>query len=467
MGCGEQPLLPYESCNLGSIDVSKFVKDGKIDYESLEGIVKNSIHFLDNVVDMNHAPIEQINQVTRANRKVGLGLMGFADALIYMGVPYGSQESTHIAEQLTKFIQDKAKEASRELAKERGSFPNINLSIYKGQDMRNATVTTIAPTGTIGVITGCSQGIEPLYSVVLKRKTPQFTLLESNKAFETALRKAGIEPTRELLEEILNKGPKGVKGIPPELSDIFVTAGELTPDQHLKVQAAFQKYIDNAVSKTINFPNNATVQDIEHAYRSAHRLGLKGVTIYRDGSRDVQVLNVGPDKEHKSLQTILTEEAVRAPRPEIIKGETLSTITPFGKLFITINRRQDGVPYEMFLAIGKSGGDVQAMAEGYGRLLSMQLKAGATLEDVAEQLEGIGGKTTVRNEGHSTSSLPDAVAQTIRKHIKHYKEGNGHTVAKEEPKISGNLCPTCGSPLIRGEGCEKCSDAGCTYTRCG
>jgi len=464
--CAEQPLLPYESCNLGSIDVSKFVKDGKIDYQGLEAVVKNSIHFLDNVVDMNHAPIPQINEMTRANRKVGLGIMGFADALIYMGIPYGSHDSIQVAEQLTKFIQDASKDASRELARERGSFPNIDLSIYKGQDMRNATTTTIAPTGTIGIITGCSQGIEPLYSVVVSRRTGEFTLFEPSKVFEKKLREAGIEPTKEMLEQILkNGGPKGI--VPPEIADIFVTAGDLSAEQHIKVQAAFQRHIDNAVSKTINMPNSATVEDIEKAYALAYKSGLKGITIYRDGSRGTQVLNVGPDKVRKSLQTILTEEALKTERPEIVKGETLTSRTSFGKLFMTINRRPDGTPYEIFCAIGKSGGDIGAMAEGYGRLMSRQLQGGSTLEDIAEQLGGIGGKSAVFDNGHSVTSLPDAISKTIKRHIEHYEKGNGHHVdTKSVSEISGNMCPKCHSPLIATEGCEKCSTSDCDYSKC-
>jgi ribonucleoside-diphosphate reductase alpha chain len=457
--CSEQMLFDWESCNLGSIDVSKFIQDDKINYPSLEETIKSSVHFLDNVIDMNKFPLEEIEKITKANRKIGLGIMGFADALIYMGIPYGSHDSIQVAENLMQFVQDKSKDMSRQLAKHRGSFPNIELSIYKGQDMRNATTTTIAPTGTIGVITGCSQGIEPLYSVVYKRTTPQFTLFESNKVFEKMCTEKGIKPD---LEEIMKTGI-----LPKELGELFITAKDLTPEQHVKMQAAFQKYVCNGISKTTNLPNNATVEDVENVYLLAHKLGCKGITVYRDGSRDVQVLNTGPEKKYRSLQNIITEEAIKFARPEIIKGETLKTLTPFGTLFLTINRKEDGTPYEIFSTIGKSGGDVQAMAEGYGRLMSQQLKSGATLDDVAHQLEGIGGKTTVMNHGHPTSSLPDAIAQTIKKHIAHYNDSNGQENKVEVPKISGNLCPDCGTNLIKSEGCEHCADDGCGFTRCG
>ena len=459
--CSEQMLFGYESCNLGSIDVSKFVKGDKIDYQSLEKTVRDSIHFLDNVIDVNTFPLTEIEKITKENRKVGLGVMGFADMLIKLGIPYGSHEAENTAEHIMEFIQNTSKKASRELGKERGSFPNINLSIYKGQDMRNATTTTIAPTGTIGVIAGCSQGIEPLYAVVYKRHTPQFDLLEANKHFERIAKEKGIKYD---LEEILKTGK-----VPNELKELFVTARDLTPEQHVKMQAAFQRYVDNGISKTTNMPNSAKVEDVEYVYTLAHKLGCKGITVYRDGSRDTQVLSTGETgSSSTSLQTLLYEESIHTPRPEIITGETLKSKTPFGTMFLTINRRPNGRPYEIFVQIGKSGGDIAAMAEGYGRLMSKQLTAGATLEDVAEQLAGIGGKTTVFENGHTTVSLPDAISKTIKLHIDHRNKSNGHIdVVKEIPKISGNLCPTCGSSLIRGEGCEKCSDAGCSYTRCG
>lgn len=471
--CGEQPLLPYESCNLGSIDLSKFVEKGKVNYSRLEEIVKRAVHFLDNVIDMNNYPLPQIEKVTKANRKIGLGVMGFADLLIELGIPYGSHESISKAEKIMSFVQEKSKEASQELAEKRGSFPNIEKSIYKGKKMRNASTTTIAPTGTIGVITGCSQGIEPLYALVYKRKTPQFELLESNKIFKRIAEEKGFY-SEELIKEIYEKNGsiKQFENIPNEIKELFVTTLDLTPEEHIRIQATFQKYTDNAVSKTINFPEFATKEEVLKAYMLSYKLGCKGLTIYRDKSRDVQVLNTGNvEITPKSLQSILAEESLNASRPERVIGETLSAKTSFGKLYLTVNNnKQGGKLYEAFPTIGKTGGDIAAMGEGYGRLLSMLFKVGVPAESIIEQLEGIGGKEIAYDHGKIVTSLPDAIAKLLKKRLENIASDNGEEVNKtatKQSKSSGNLCPKCGSGLLKQEGCEKCSNLECDYTRCG
>ncbi len=294
--CGEQPLLPYESCNLGSIDVNKFVTDEKeIDWDHLGEVVRMAVRFLDNVIDANVYVLPQIEKITKGNRKIGLGIMGFADMLIKLGIPYNSEKALEIAEQLMKFITDKARKMSVELGKEKGSFPNFKESVLakKYQTMRNATVTTIAPTGTISIIAGGSQGIEPLFAICYVREVAESlgrSLIEVNPIFETTALKEGFY-SEELMTTIARKTSiQDVKEIPEHIRKLFVTAHDISAEWHVRMQAAFQKYTDNAVSKTINFPNSATPHDIEKAFWLAYKLGCKGITVYRHGSRQVQVL---------------------------------------------------------------------------------------------------------------------------------------------------------------------------------
>lgn len=468
--CGEQPLLPYESCNLGSINLSKFVKNRDIDWNNLEKVIDNSIHFLDNVIDMNKYPLEEISKMTKGNRKIGLGVMGWADMLIQLGIPYNSKKAIDKAGKVMSFIQNKSKEASEFLAGIRGSFPNIEKSIYHGIKMRNAATTTIAPTGTIGIIAGASSGIEPLFAVVYKRTTPQFLLYEPNPIFERIAKEKGFYSER-LIEEIFEKGSiKEIEIIPEDIREIFVTAHDLTPEDHIRMQAEFQKYTDNAVSKTINFSKKATEEDVRKAYLLAYDLNCKGVTIYVDGSKDEQVLTTGKEKtKKKSLVSRIVEEAIDRERPEIVIGETLKQETPWGKMFLTVNHERDtGRIYEAFLTIGKGGEDVTAMAEGYGRTLSLLFKAEVPVERIIEQFEGIGGKSQILTKGKTIRSLPDAIAAALREHLNHVIKMNGEkTVEDKEIKQTGNLCPQCGSSLVRQEGCEKCSNPECDYNRCG
>jgi len=297
--CGEQPLLPYESCNLGSINLSRMVEDGKINWEKLRETLRSSVHFLDNVVDANEYPLEETEVITKANRKIGLGVMGFADMLIKLGIRYDSKEALDLAEKLMKFIKEEAHKKSIEIGEERGSFPNFEKSIWKDKykAMRNATVTTIAPTGSISIIAGCSSGIEPIFAISFIRNVLSGTrLFETNPLFEMIAKERGFY-NAEILEEIARTGSvQKIEGVPEDVKRLFVTALDITPEWHIKMQAAFQKYTDNAVSKTVNLPSDASVEDVKKVYDLAWKLKCKGVTVFRYGSKPEQVLYIGEIK---------------------------------------------------------------------------------------------------------------------------------------------------------------------------
>jgi len=313
--CGEQPLLPYESCNLGSINLAKMVSyhdgEAKIDYPKLRKTVHMAVHFLDNVIEMNNYPLPQIDKMTRSNRKIGLGVMGFADMLIRLGIPYNGEDAVRTAEEVMKFIHDEGVIMSQELAKARGPFPSFKKSVFKDEPLRrNATITTIAPTGTISIIANASSGVEPLFAISYIRKNILDTgdeLIEVNPIFEEIAYKR-VFYTDELMRKIAAKGSiQDVKEIPEDVRHVFVTAHDIKPVDHIKMQAAFQRYTDNAVSKTVNFPNYATTKDVEEVYMLAYKLGCKGVTIYRDQSRREQVLNIQTDKKEGECPKCATE----------------------------------------------------------------------------------------------------------------------------------------------------------------
>ena len=326
--CGEQPLLPYESCNLGSINLSRVVPDGHVDYGALGRIVRTAVRFLDDVIDVNRYPLPEIEQMTKGNRKIGLGVMGFADMLLHLGVPYDSDEACRIAGEVMGFIHDEARAESEELARERGVFPNFEGSIFdrpEGARVRNATVTTIAPTGTISIIAGCSSGIEPVFALSYVRANvlDDDRMVEGHPYFEQVAAERGFF-SDELMKKIAETGSaRHTEGVPQDVQQVFATAHDITPEWHIKLQSAFQKSTDNAVSKTVNFPNEATVDDVENVYRMAFRTGCKGVTIYRDGSRDEQVLNVGQSKKTREPDPAVGGIATTRPaRPQLLTGET-------------------------------------------------------------------------------------------------------------------------------------------------
>ncbi|MDI6851082.1 MAG: ribonucleotide reductase N-terminal alpha domain-containing protein [bacterium] len=489
--CGEQPLLPYESCNLGSINLSKFVKgkpayeEGKInsaeealkkiDWEKLREIVHLSVHFLDNVIDVNYFPFEEIKQMTLSNRKVGLGVMGFADMLLQLGVPYSSQDAIKVAEEVMKFIQEEATKKSMELAEYKGSFPNIDKSIYK-HPMRNATLTTIAPTGSISMIADCSSGIEPLFSLAYtKTVLGGENLLYINSHFERSAKALGFY-SKELMEEVAgSRSIKDFKGIPESIRKLFDTTFDIEPMQHLRIQAAFQKYVDNAVSKTINMPNSATVEDVARVYREAYYMGLKGLTVYRDGSREEQVIKVAKETTETKRPPFTTPR----PRPEVTKGRTIKMMTDLGNCYITINEDEYGI-FEVFIYLGKSGSQTMAFTEAIGRLISLALRSGVPVSEVVKQLKGIKSSTPVRQEnGEVVYSVPDAIAKAIEKYLergvqleliptsptlKPILDLHRKVKKTEEGEKQYDICPECGGRLIYQEGCYLCID--CGYSKC-
>jgi ribonucleoside-diphosphate reductase alpha chain len=397
--CGEQPLLPYESCNLGSINLAKMVKTEdqaknikrrKVDWEKLKDTTWKAVHFLDNVIDVNKYPLPMIEENTRANRKIGLGVMGWADMLVQLGVPYNSDTALKLAENVMEFIQKEAKDASTTIAKERGVFPNYKGSLYDGKiRLRNATVTTIAPTGTLSIISGCSSGIEPIFAVSYVRTVMEGTkLIEVNPHFEKVAKEWGFW-SRELMERIAEKGSiKEFQEVPKEIKEVFVTAHDITPTEHIAMQAAFQNFVDNAVSKTVNFPHEATPNDVEDVYLLAYKLDCKGVTVYRDGSREHQVLTKGKQEE-KQQEEESVQKIVPKKRPEVIKGTTRLTKTGCGNLYVTINEDENGYPFELFTSMGKAGGCAASQSEAIGRLVSLAFRSNIIPEEIVKQLKGI------------------------------------------------------------------------------
>ncbi len=494
--CGEQPLLPFESCNLGSINLSRMVKrregrDGtafEIDEERLRATVKKAVHFLDNVIDMNRYPIEEIAVTTRSNRKIGLGVMGFADLLIMLGIPYDSEEAIRTAERVMGLIQETGHEASAELAAERGLFPNYKGSIYekKNEPIRNATVTTIAPTGTISIISSCSSGIEPLFALAFTRTVMDGTaLLEVNPLFKEIARERGFD-SEEVMRQVAEKGSlHDVEGIPEDVKRVFVTAHDITPEWHIKMQSAFQKYTDNAVSKTVNFPNSATVEDVARVYTLAYELGCKGVTVYRDGSRDVQVLTRGketPARETEAgeIEPQQTTPTVR-PRGEIAFGITRKIKTGCGNLYVTINEDEEGRPIEIFTQIGKAGGCVASQCEAMGRMTSLALRTGVDPQDIIKQMRGISCHLPVGYGAGKVTSCSDAMAKAMEWYILFKMNRNNSPLNMDGGMASAinpdssiqaaptvfkrGACPDCGGSVEHADGCVVCR--GCGYTECG
>jgi ribonucleoside-diphosphate reductase alpha chain len=460
--CGEQPLLAMEACNLGSINLASCIAeqgDAKVlDLDALKKVVRSSVHFLDNTIDMSRYPLPAIDAMVKGNRKVGLGVMGFADLLFQLGIPYNSEEALEMAEEIMAFIQEQAHAASADLAEKRGAFKNVRQSIYQDDERppRNATLTTIAPTGTLSIIANCSSGIEPLFALSFTRNVmDDDKLTEVNPCFEAEAKKRGFF-TPELMETIAKTGSIAhIDGIPEDVKKVFVTAHDITPEWHIRMQAAFQKHTHNAVSKTVNLPNDATVEDVRKIYDLAHQLDCKGVTIYRDGSKDHQVLSTSAGSG-----TVEPTPGITLKRPETLEGFTTRVRTGLGRLYVTVTE-MNGRPFEVFATIGKSGRSTTAKTEAIGRLVSLALRNGLKVEEIVEQLKGIGGEHPIFQEGGLVLSIPDAIGNVLENRYikgKDAKSGKGNS-------LMGSKCPECGQTISFEEGCQKCHF--CGFTKCG
>jgi ribonucleoside-diphosphate reductase alpha chain len=518
--CGEQPLLPYESCNLGSINLSNMLKaqDGsgapgavEIDWDKLESTTAKAVHFLDNVIEMNKYPIPEIDRVTKSNRKIGLGVMGFADLLIMLEVAYNSEEALSIGKEIMRFIQEKGRDESIRLAESRGVFPNYKGSIYEdmGIKLRNATITTIAPTGTISIIAGCSSGVEPLFALAFTRTVMDGTeLVEVNPLFKEAALNGGFDDEETMNRVVESGGIHDIEGLPENVMRAFVTSHDIDPESHIKMQAAFQESTDNAVSKTVNFPNSATIEDVAEAYLLSYRTGCKGVTVYRDGSRDAQVLTRGKDKEKSTnlegdvteALAIAAQDVPRKPKPrgEVAFGVTRKVKTGCGNLYVIINGDEEGRPMEIFTQIGKAGGCVASQCESMGRLTSLALRSGVQPEEIITQMRGISCHLPVGYGSEKVMSCADAMGQALDWYLRYKTSVTAEQVdgahggsfiadtllGKNAPSpdmmelkqdkldftladaiFNRGACPDCGGTVEHSDGCVVCR--GCGYTECG
>ena len=491
--CGEQPLLPYESCNLGSINLANMLtsQDGapRVDYDKLRATVQTAVRFLDDVIDMNNYPLTEIRHMTVGNRKIGLGVMGFADMLIALGIPYDSDEALAMGQELMSFVQEESGAASCNLARERGPFPNYDVSVFPergGAKRRNATTTTIAPTGTISIIAGVSSGIEPIFALsYIRNVMDNDHLVEVHPLFEAEMRRRGLYSVERMTELSKVGTLRHLEGIPEDVARVYVTAHDISPEAHLRMQAAFQKYTENAVSKTVNFPSDATRDDIRKVFVLAYRLGCKGVTVYRDKSREEQVLNIGGvnAKGAAEQEPAAGPEpfVTPRPRPDTLIGVTKEIKTSCGKLYVTINRDEKGI-FEVFNQMGKAGGCAASQSEAIGRLASLALRSGVQPGMIVKQLKGIschlpswGG-----NGGGKILSCADAVSKAIEWYLENFEamfpgfpkpvadaarpasKKASHPAGEEE--IARGACPDCGSQVERQEGCLKCRS--CGFSEC-
>jgi ribonucleoside-diphosphate reductase alpha chain len=463
--CGEQPLLPYEACNLGSINLSIMTKAGgdaiEVDFDRLSRVVRKAVHFLDNVIDANLYPLPEIDEMTRGTRKIGLGVMGWSDLLCKLGIPYNSQKAIHLAEKVMHFIQDEARKMSVELAEKKGVFPYFEKSIYKdlGVKVRNATTTTIAPTGTLSIIAGCSSGIEPIFAIsYIRNVMDNDELVEVNPIFREVSTSEGFY-SDDLMRRIAKKGSiSGFPEIPMQVQNVFVTAHDISPEWHVKMQASFQKYTDNAVSKTVNLGHDATRDDVKAVFELAYKTYCKGVTIYRDGSRDMQVLNIGAVKGKEEGKGASGAGAGAAtgdmaaddgkavdagpriaprPRPDITTGFTEKVRIGCGNLYITVNYDEHGI-CEVFTNTGRAGG-CPSQSEATSRLVSIALRSGLDAKSIVEQLKGIRCPSTIRQKGLKVMSCPDAIGRLIEKVLKLQNgngNGNGNGIKLDESEYS-------------------------------
>ncbi len=496
--CGEQPLLPYESCNLGSINLAKMVKGplgrGEVDWDKLQRTVEMAIRFLDDVVDANRYPIPAIEEKTKANRKVGLGVMGWAHALILLGLRYDSPEALDKAREIMEFIAYHAKRASLALAEQRGAFPNFADSIYSqpswagrfshgrlpweelareiaAKGLRNATVTTIAPTGTISIIAGVSSGIEPIFALAFVRNVLDGQrLVESDPLFERVARDRGFY-SPELMSLVAQAGSvQALDQVPQDVRRLFVTALEVSPEYHVRMQAAFQAFTDNAVSKTINMKASATKEDVREAYLLAYRLGCKGLTVYRDQSRQSQVLKVEASPSGEKAKPQAAQQGVQVPqtiaprpRPEATRGITRRIRTGCGNLYVTVNEDEYGL-CEVFASMGKSGGCAASQSEATARLISLALRSGVKVESIIKELRGIRCPSPAWQEGGPVLSCPDAIGIVLQEYLRKYRgEGTSDDSDCDLNNMMG-ACPECGGHLKHEDGCVTC--VFCGYSKC-
>jgi len=551
--CGEQGLPPYDVCNLGSINLAAFVKeDGGLDKKRLEEVSMSATRFLDNVVDLFDYPVKEVQEMAKNTRRLGLGVMGYADMLYQMGIRYDSPEGFETAEEVMRIVQEASHKTSVALAEEKGEFPLWSDSTWalQGLKRRNTMVTTVAPTGSISMFFDTSSGIEPNFALAFtKQDKDGLTYKYVNQYLEKALKNSGAY-SDELMDEIVREGSlENIKGVPQKIKDTFRVAMDIAPEDHIKAQAAFQKYVENSISKTINFPNEATIDDIKQGYIIAWQTGCKGCTLYRDGSREVQVLNLNknldkakslaPGQEQVSLlesdKEALREMAengssanvaqaakklleshvvngkglVPRERPDVVSGVTYRLRTPYGNMYVTINRDEHG-PFEIFSQLGKAGGFFQAQTEAICRMISLSLRSGISITEVIDQLKGIRGPDMMFTSGGTIHSLPDAIAKVLENHIKRGQtelalnfgdddevepnpedsladpgqakvkqvedellEARQEQVRAEVKKKKTALadfghapaCPDCGDMLTMEEGCLNCHS--CGFSKCG
>jgi ribonucleoside-diphosphate reductase alpha chain len=542
--CGEQPLLPYDVCNLGSINLGLFVKDGGVDWDRLRTAVHLCTHFLDNVIDANKYPLAEIDSLAKRIRRIGLGVMGWADLLVRLGIPYNSDDGVALGRKIMDFVDEEAKAASEKLAEQRGVFAEWEQSIWgpdatcargpKGERvrpmrrLRNCNLTTVAPTGTISIIAGCSSGIEPLFAVAFMRNQAGVLMPDVNEDFVAIAKQEGWY-SDGLMQQIAETGHIHFDAVPAKWQRVFVTAHDVTPEWHIQMQAAFQEFTDSAISKTCNFANDATEDYVEKIYRYAYKLGCKGVTVYRDGAREMQVLSTGStakkvqeqatasgggtsapaqpgalaeamgriaeleaelartrDKLHDAEAENLQRRAKRS-RPDLLKGATRRVETPLGTMYVNITEDDKGQPFEVFISLGKAGGALMADVEAIGRLISLALRSGVPMPEVYRQLRGISSDRVVGLGPNKVLSVPDAIGIAIEKWMQD-KQGiqqdllagtaTPAPVRASMPIADGTLaegagqpqdfigaCPDCGSQLAFIEGCAKCHV--CGFSECG
>ncbi|MFI5311330.1 MAG: vitamin B12-dependent ribonucleotide reductase [Gemmatimonadales bacterium] len=508
--CGEQPLLPYDVCNLGSINVGYYVRDGKMEWEAFARDIHLSTHFLDNIIDVNRYPLPEIDALAKRIRRIGLGVMGFADALIRLGLAYDSDEGVEFGRQVMEFVDGEAKKESERLARERGTFPEWAQSIWgpdatcaRGrpepsshpersegspaqgarirpmQMLRNCNVTTVAPTGTISIIAGCSSGLEPLFAVAFMRNQAGVQMPDVNEDFvEIAKREKWY--SEELMERIARTGSVLQPEVPPRWQSVFVTANAIAPEWHIQMQAAFQQHCDSAISKTTNFAHTATQDDVRAIYELAYKANCKGVTVYRDGSRDNQVLSTGATQvaqaerektgeyraatadmfgamaeltaENERLKKVLFEaeaenlqRRAKRARPEMLRGTSIRKETPLGVMFVHITEDDKGQPFEVFINLGKAGGSAMADAEAVGRLISLALRSGIPIPEIHRQLRGISSDRAVGLGPNKVLSVPDAIGLALEDWMR-MKQGVQQELLGQATGTAAQITPVAGAP---------------------